>query len=112
MKKLSITAVLLINLNAYTITDLLNRVETIPADTKIDNLMVKEMKINKKSVTYSLYPKLTLTASAEHFSIPTSIRPLPPTESTKIMMTGGSLPFSQNIFRIGFKYACFYKRDL
>jgi len=101
MKKLSITAVLLINLNAYTITDLLNRVETIP-DTKIDNLMVKEMKINKKSVTYSLYPKLTLTASAEHFSIPTSIRPLPPTESTKIMMTGGSLPFSQNIFRIGF----------
>ncbi|ACM92450.1 hypothetical protein NAMH_0382 [Nautilia profundicola AmH] len=101
MKKYSIILVSALLLNAESIGDLLNKIEQIP-DTKIDNLMIKEMKTNKKSVVNSLYPKITLTASAEHFSRPNSLVPLPPTESTKIIMSGGSLPFSQNIYRLGF----------
>jgi len=100
MKQISILLAAL-SLNAMSITDLLTNVEQIP-ESKIDNLMVKEMKENKKTIVNSLYPKLTLTASAEHFSRPNSLVPLPPTESTKIIKTGGSLPFSQNILRIGF----------
>jgi len=101
MKKYSIILASAILLNAESIGYLLNKIEQIP-DTKIDSLMIKDMKTNKKSIINSLYPKITLTTSAEHFSIPTSIRPLPPTESAKIIMNGESLPFSQNIFRLGF----------
>ncbi|WP_456479041.1 TolC family protein [Nautilia sp.] len=101
MKKFSIILTSSILLNAATIDSLLSKIEYIP-DTKLDSLMIKEMKTNKKSVTYSLYPKLTLTAGAEHFSTPASMVPLPPTESTKIMTTGGSLPFSRNIYKLGF----------
>jgi len=104
MKKISLMTIgAVVFLNATTISQLLKKIDEIP-DTKLDNVAIKEMKINKKSVTYSLYPKLTLTGSAEHFNIPTSIRPLPPTESTKIIMTHGSLPFSKNIYRIGFNF--------
>jgi outer membrane protein TolC len=101
MKKLSIILVSTLLLNASTIDDLLSKIEKTP-DTKLDNLMIKEMKTNKKSVTYSLYPKVTLTASAEHFSTPASMVPLPPTDSTAIIKSGGSLPFSQNIYKLGF----------
>jgi outer membrane protein TolC len=101
MKHLSYLVAATLTVNATTINDLLNNINKTP-DTKLDNLMIKEMHTNKKSVASSLYPKITLTTSAEHFSIPTSIRPLPPTESTKIIMSGGNLPFSQNIFRLGF----------
>jgi len=91
-------------LNAQSVGELLEKIENIP-QSKIDRLLVKEMKTNKKSVTSALYPKLSLTASAEHFSKPNSMVPLPPTESTKLMMSGGSLPFSKNIFRIGFAFS-------
>jgi outer membrane protein TolC len=88
-------------LNAQDISSLFDKIKNTP-EYKLDNLMVKEMQTNKKSIVSSLYPKVTLTGSAEHFSIPNSLRPLPPTESTAIMMSGGSLPFSQNIYRLGF----------
>jgi outer membrane protein TolC len=101
MKKLSTVLIAALMLNAASIDDLLSKVEKTP-DTKIDNLMIKEMKTNKKSVTYSLYPKITLNASAEHFSTPASMVPLPPSESTKLMQTNGSIPFSQNIYKLGF----------
>ena len=101
MKHLSYILATALALNAASITDLLSQIEKTP-DTKIDNLMIKEMKTNKKSVVSSLYPKLTLTASAEHFSKPNSMVPLPPTESTQLIKTGASLPFSQNIYRLGF----------
>jgi outer membrane protein TolC len=101
MKKHSIILVSALFLNAASISGLLDKIENIP-DTKIDNLMIKEMKTNKKSVVDSLYPTVTLTGSAEHFSRPNSLVPLPPTESTKLIMTGASLPFSKDIERIGF----------
>jgi outer membrane protein TolC len=99
--KYAIVLALFISLNATEIDKLLEAIKKTP-QTKLDEIMIKEMKTNKKSVISSLYPKITLTASAEHFSEPSNIRPLPPTESAKILASKGGLPFSQNIYRIGF----------
>jgi len=100
MKKVLIlsTAILLYATN---LTSLFEAVKKIP-DTKIDNLMIKEMKINKKEVKYSLFPKINIFASAEHFSNPFSLRPQPPTIAAKIARSGGGYWFSQNIQKIGF----------
>jgi len=72
------------------------------SDSKIDELMIKEMKVSKNSVVSSLYPKVSIFSSIEHFSSPTSLRPLPPTEVNEIAKQGGGYPFSQNIEKIGF----------
>jgi len=103
MKK-SLLFLLAISLEATTIQTLLSAIKNTP-DYKLDTIMTKEVKIEKKNIQNSLYPKLNLTASAEHFSIPTAMRSLPPTESAKITATNGSLPFSQNIYRIGFNFS-------
>ena len=99
--KAAVLIALIVSLNAAEISELLEAIKKTP-QSKLDEIMIKEMKINKKSVTYSLYPKVTLTATAEHFSEPSNIKPLPPTKSSKILASKGGLPFSQNIFRIGF----------
>ncbi|AZV46075.1 hypothetical protein C3L23_01945 [Nautilia sp. PV-1] len=101
MKKTLLLTSLILTLNASEITKLLDAIQKTP-DTKLDNIMIKEMKTNKKELINSLYPKVSLFASAEHFNVPTSMRPLPPTESAMLLKTNGTLPFSKNIYRIGF----------
>lgn len=101
MKKLSIAIIAAISLNATNLSELFNAIKKTP-DTKIDNLLIKKTKTVKKEIIGSLMPSISLFASAEHFSIPTNLRPLPPTESQKIGMARGGYPFSQNIEKIGF----------
>jgi len=101
MKKLAIVSIAVF-LNATTITTLFDAIEKTP-DYKLDTIAKKEMKINKKSVVNSLYPKLTLQASIEHFNIDNSMIPITPTESATLTKINGDLPFSQNIQRIGFE---------
>ncbi|EDM23516.1 TolC family protein [Caminibacter mediatlanticus] len=84
-------------LNAYTINELLNKVKTIE-DTKLDEIFVKNIKENKKEINSALYPKINIFTSYEHFTIPTSIIPLPPTE----VNPKEALPFSQNVLKLGF----------
>ena len=102
MKKAILLSSLAICINATTITQLFDAIEKT-ADYKLDNLANQEMKINKKSVINSLYPKVTLQASAEHFNRYNSMVPLTPTESGVLLKSGESIPFSQNIYRIGFE---------
>jgi len=102
MKKVMILSSLLLLANGATITELFNAIEKTP-DYKLDSIAKKEMKINKNSVVSSLYPKLTLQASAEHFNRYNSIVPLTPTQSAELTKTNGDIPFSQNIQRIGFE---------
>ncbi|MEO1928035.1 MAG: TolC family protein [Nautiliaceae bacterium] len=101
MKKTLLLSLMLINLNAAQITKLLDAVSSIP-DTKIDNLMVKEAKTNKKSVEASLMPTLTLNASMEHFNSPVSLKQLTPTLSASLIQTNSAIPFSKNILKVGF----------
>ena len=102
MKKVLILSSLVLLANSATITELFNAIEKTP-DYKLDTIAKKEMKINKNSVVSSLYPKITLQASAEHFNRYNSIVPLTPTESGELLKTNSDIPFSQNIQRVGFE---------
>ena len=100
MKKALILSIALL-LNASEITNLFEAIKKIP-DTKLDNVMVKETKTIKNEVTGSLFPKVSLFASYEHFSSPANVKPMPPTVSKEIGMERGGYWFSQNIKKIGF----------
>ena len=101
MKKIFSIAIMLSLANATTISTLFEKLDNIP-ESKIDALTIKEIKATKKTVTYSNFPSLNIFASAEHFNDYISLKPLPPTESQKLILQKKSLPFSQNVIKIGF----------
>jgi len=67
MKKIFFLSSLVLFANSITIANLFDAIEQTP-DYKLDNLAKKEMKVNKDSIVSSLYPKLSLQASYEHFN--------------------------------------------
>jgi len=101
MKKLLILSTALIALNATDLTNLFDAIKKAP-ETKIDSVVVKEMKAQKKEITGSLFPKINIFSSYEHFSSPANIKPMPPTLSAKIAAEHKGFWFSQNITKIGF----------
>jgi len=100
MKKALILSVALI-LNASEITNLFEAIKKTP-DTKIDNVMIKQTKIIKKEVTGSLFPKVNIFASYEHFSSPADVKPMPPTVAAQIGKDGSGYWWSNNIKKVGF----------
>jgi len=100
MKKFAIFLTAL-TLNAYNIHTLFDKIKEMP-ESKIDNLQIKKSKVLKKNIISSLYPQIDIFASAEHYNVPFSIRPLTPTESGVLIKTNAPIPFSKNILRIGF----------
>jgi len=101
MKKTILLSTLILTLNSSEITKLLDSIKNTP-DTKLDNIMIKNIKTNKKEIINTLFPKISLFASAEHFSSPTNIKPIPPTKSAEITKENGGYWFSKNIYKIGF----------
>jgi len=101
MKKTILLSAVILTLNAAEITKLFEAIEKIP-QTKLDKVLIKEVKANQSQIKYSLYPKISLFASAEHFNSPTNLRPMPPTKSAEITKKKGGYWFSKNIYRIGF----------
>ncbi|WP_457564198.1 TolC family protein [Caminibacter sp.] len=89
---------------SYQIGDLFEAVKKIP-DSKIDNLNVKQIKIAKKEVSSKYKPSVTFNASIEHFNTYMSLKPLPPTEATALIKQNKSLPFGQNIEKIGLVFS-------
>ncbi|MEO1923629.1 MAG: hypothetical protein ABGX25_03830, partial [Nautiliaceae bacterium] len=61
MKKTILLGAVILTLNAGEITKLFNAIEKIP-QTKLDKVLVKEVKANKSQIEYSLYPKISLFA--------------------------------------------------
>ncbi len=100
MKKLIIASSLVAYLGATTLNELFDGIKNAP-QTKIDWLMKKNMVENKKSVEYSLYPKISLSGSVEHFNRYVSLVPLTPTESAELTKNKDSLPFGQNVQKVG-----------
>jgi len=100
MKKLLLIPVVGIGLQATTLSQLFDAVKNAP-ESQINNVVMKNMKINKEMVKSSLFPKITLNASIEHYNRNMSLVPLTPTESAKESKVGNSLPFGQNIGKIG-----------
>jgi len=100
MKKALLLSIALI-LNAGEITNLFEAIKKTP-DTKLDNVLIKETKTFKKEATGSLFPKVNIFASYEHFSTPANIKPMPPSVSAQIGAQHKGFWFSQNIKKVGF----------
>jgi len=88
-------------LNATSISSLLDKIEDTP-DYKIDRLSIKQLRATKSAIRGSLFPKVSIFGAAEHYNMPVSMKPLLPTESGKLIQSHSALPFSQNIYKIGF----------
>jgi len=88
-------------LNASSLSYLLDKIEETP-DYKIDRLSIDQMKASKNSIKGSLFPKVSIFAAAERYNVPTSMKPLLPTESGELIATHSSLPFSKSLYKIGF----------
>ena len=101
MRKIIFLITVGVIVNAMNISTLLDSVKNIP-DTKLDEVAINEMKVNKKNVSYALFPKVNLFANVIHYSSPYNLRPMPPTESKKIGAKGGGYWFSRNIKKVGF----------
>ncbi len=104
IKKITILAVTVfsLNANAVTITDLFNSLKNQPISQE-DKISVKKADLAKRSALDALYPKLNVIASYEHYNMPSSMRPVLPTETPYRLAHHEPLPFSQNISRIGFE---------
>jgi hypothetical protein len=100
MKKLLLVPLVGIGLQATTLTQLFDAVQKAP-ETQINDVITKNMKINKESVKSSLFPKISINASIEHYNRDMSLVPLTPTESKKEQINNESLPFGQNMAKIG-----------
>jgi len=100
MKRLSFLMVASL-LSATNLNELFSAIKKTP-ETKLDNVLIKEMRTNKEEVKNSLLPKLSLFSSVEHFSTPANIKPMPPTVSAKIGKNGDGYWFSRNITKVGF----------
>ncbi len=88
-------------IKATSISYLLKKIESTP-DYKIDQLVIQQMRANKNSIKGSLFPKVTLFGSAQKYNTPVSLKPLLPTESGILIKTNSPLPFSKEIYKIGF----------
>jgi hypothetical protein len=100
MKKLLLIPLVGLGLQATTLTQLFDAVQKAP-ETQINEVITKNMKINKESVKSALFPKISINASIEHYNRDMSLVPLTPTESKKEQLNKNSLPFGQNIAKVG-----------
>ncbi len=71
------------------------------AVTELDSLQTRNAELGIQSVHDRFYPVLTGVLSYETYNSPTNLRPVTPTESAQLLASGGSLPFSETISRIG-----------
>jgi outer membrane protein TolC len=100
MKKLLLIPLVEIGLHATTLSQLFDAIKKAP-ESRINDVMTKNMKVNKEAVKSSLFPKISINASIEHYNRDMSLVPLTPTESKIEQMHKNSLPFGQNIAKIG-----------
>lgn len=91
-----------ISAHALTLNELFESLKSSPAIIK-DRLSVQESIKAADTVSGSLYPKVSAFASMEHYSDPTNLRPLLPTESAALIKNNEPLPFSQNLAKVGIK---------
>ncbi len=89
-----------VSAHAVTMQDLFNGLRKQPQTVK-DKFAEKSAKAAMNKATSMFYPKLYGFASYEHFNVPTSLRPVTPTESAELTRLGGSFPFSKDISQVG-----------
>jgi outer membrane protein TolC len=88
-------------LQAHTMTELFEALKH-RAQTKSDEVAVQKAQSAKAQVTSKLYPEIDLFGRYDHYTIPTSMVPVPPdTMFAMIQNPSTPQPFSQNIYRLG-----------
>jgi hypothetical protein len=100
MKKLLLSTAVIGYLGATTLNELFEGVKNAP-QTKIDSLLTENVKETKKSIENSLFPKISVTGSIEHFNRDMALVAITPTESAKLSKSGQGIPFGNNIQRLG-----------
>jgi len=96
---LLVTAIAL--LPAVTITQMFDALKKQP-QTRFDTTLAQFAKLGIKGTEDQFYPKIFAFGSYEHYNSPTNLRPLPPTELTRLGKSS-PYPFAQTIERIGMK---------
>ena len=91
-------------LNATTMQNLFDALKKNPTTTA-DELVIKRSNSGLEQATANLYPKIDLFALYDHYSTPTNLRPVPPSESAKFRDPSVAQPFSKEISRIGAKFS-------
>ncbi len=99
-KNLLVASILAASLHAATIGDLFEALKHQP-QTKLDEWQVQYLQKTQESVRSRLYPAIGLFATYEHYSSPTNLRPVPPTEAAMLQKRGEPLPFARTIERMG-----------
>ena len=82
------------------ITTLLNGVEN-HYQMQSDKLGISQAKNAEALIKAQFWPKVNAFASFTHYSYPTALKPVTPTDSSKLLKAHKALPFSRNIARFG-----------
>jgi len=98
MKKIVVAMVLPWLVQAQDIGELFTKLKAHP-QTQADILLVKKSELTKDKVDASLYPKISLFASFNHYTDATGMVPVPPSKLAGMK----SQPFSDNISKLGAK---------
>ena len=98
----TLLALITINSSAScdTIQEWLDAAHKAP-NQQLFNLAYKSAEVQSDTATATLYPKVLLIGSIEHFNAPTSLRPVPPTEISSIATSHGAYPFVETMSSIG-----------
>jgi len=100
MKKITFILVFALFLNATTLKELFIALKN-HSQTKLDIMQIEKAKISKDIINSKLFPEINGFISYDHYSMPTALRPLPPTEVAQIGKNKGAYPFSKDIKRVG-----------
>lgn len=92
--------VLASTLTADTIHEWLDAAHKAP-NQRLSDLALNSAQLQSDAATAVLYPKVSLIGNIEHFNAPTSLRPVPPTEISRIASSGGGYPFVPTITSVG-----------
>jgi len=99
LKKITLISLSAMALQATTMGQLLRGVQGEYA-AKSDMLAISQAKNAASLVKAQFWPKVDFVASYTHYSKPYSMRPLAPTETSKLLAAHKPLPVSQNITRL------------
>ena len=100
LKRVFFIAIVTTFIQATTIGQLLNGVESY-YQLQSDKLAISQAKNAQSLVKAQFWPKIEAFASYTHYSYPTVMRPISPTDTSKLLNAHKPLPVSRNITRIG-----------
>ncbi|WP_297430913.1 TolC family protein [Sulfurimonas sp.] len=106
MKKILLALSLPYLLSAHTLPELFSALKS-HAQTKSDEMSVKEAAISASQATSELYPKVNLFATYDNYSDPTGMVPVAPNRLTRMITPADDIsqPFSYNIYKAGANFS-------